>query len=341
MQFACGCCKTYYLLFFIEKFDIINRLTINKIDSMQDLIIIGGGPAGVAAGVYASRKQLKTILITDTFGGQSIVSTGIENWIGDINISGEDLAKKLENHLKHYSGEFVEIKKGERVEKITQNTDKTFTIKISGNNTEYQSKAVLIATGSNRRKLEALGADEFEHKGLTYCASCDGPFYAGQDVVVVGGGNSAFESAAQLLAYCKTVTLIHRRNEFKADPVTIENLSKNPNFKILTNTIITEVSGEQMLNKIKIKNTENNQESELSVGAVFVEIGAVPSTNFANELVDTIDGGHIKIDPWNQKTSIEGIWAAGDCTNVLYHQNNIAAGDAVKALEDIYLWLRS
>jgi NADH-dependent peroxiredoxin subunit F len=305
---------------------------------MKDLIIIGGGPAGVAAGVYASRKQLKTTLITDTFGGQSIVSTGIENWIGDINISGEDLAKKLENHLRHYAGEFVEIKTGEKVQKISQNPDKTFTIK-TGNN-EYQAKSVLITTGSSRRRLEAINADEFEHKGLTYCASCDGPFYADQDVVVVGGGNSAFESAAQLLAYCKTVTLIHRRDEFKADPVTIENLSKNPKFKILTNTIITEVSGDNFLNKIKIKNIEDNSEQEMNVGAVFVEIGAIPATGFSEGLIEMVDGGHIKIDPWNQRTSILGIWAAGDCTNGLYHQNNIAAGDAVKALEDIYIWLK-
>jgi NADH-dependent peroxiredoxin subunit F len=305
---------------------------------MKDLIIIGGGPAGVAAGVYASRKQLKTTLITDTFGGQSIVSTGIENWIGDINISGEDLAKKLENHLRHYAGEFVEIKTGEKVQKISQNPDKTFTIK-TGNN-EYQAKSVLITTGSSRRRLEAINADEFEHKGLTYCASCDGPFYADQDVVVVGGGNSAFESAAQLLAYCKTVTLIHRRDEFKADPVTIENLSKNPKFKILTNTIITEVSGDNFLNKIKIKNIEDNSEQEMNVGAVFVEIGAIPATGFSEGLIEMVDGGHIKIDPWNQRTSVLGIWAAGDCTNGLYHQNNIAAGDAVKALEDIYIWLK-
>jgi NADH-dependent peroxiredoxin subunit F len=306
---------------------------------MQDLIIIGGGPAGVAAGVYASRKQLKTTLITDNFGGQSIVSDGIENWIGDIKISGLDLAKKLENHLRHYAGEFVQIKTGEKVQKISQNSDKTFTIKTGAN--EYLTKSILIGTGSNRRKLEAVNADKLEHKGLTYCASCDGPFYSDQDVVVIGGGNSAFESAAQLLAYCKTVTLIHRREEFRADPVTIENLSKNPKFKILTNTIITEVLGEKMLSGIKIKNLKSNEEGEMAVGAVFVEIGAVPATGFAEGLIELVDGGHVKIDPWNQRTTVEGIWAAGDCTNGLYHQNNIAAGDAVKALEDIYIWLKS
>ncbi len=336
MSWRCGGRKKVVFLFYIN-FAILKKLTGNHKLVMQDLIIIGGGPGGVSAGVYASRKQLKTILITDNFGGQSIVSDGIENWIGDIKISGLDLAKKMENHLRHYAGEFVQIKTGERAEKISQNADKTFSVKT--NNGEYLAKAVLITTGSSRRKLEALGAERLEHKGLTYCASCDGPFYANQDVVVIGGGNSAFESAAQLLAYCSSVTLIHRNSEFKADPGTVEKMKTNPKFKIITDTVISEVSGEQMLDGIKIKNIKTDEGSEMKVGAVFVEIGAVPATKFADELVET-DHGHIKIDPWNQRASVEGIWAAGDCTNILYHQNNIASGDAVRALEDIYVWLR-
>jgi thioredoxin reductase len=306
---------------------------------MFELIIIGGGPAGVAAGVYASRKQLKTLVIAESFGGQSIVSEGIENWIGEIKISGFDLAKKLENHLSSYAGNFVEIKKSERVEKITQNSDKTFTVKTNKN--EYAALSVLITTGSSRRKLEAVNADKLEHKGLTYCASCDGPLFSDKDVVVVGGGNSALESAAQLLQYCKSVKLIHRREEFRADPVTLESIKKNPKLELILNAEIVEVLGENFVSGLKYKNKISGEITEIKVDGIFVEIGAIPATGFANSLIDMLPDGTIKIDPWNQRTSLEGIWSAGDCTNVLYHQNNIASGDGVKALEDIFLWIKS
>jgi len=310
---------------------------------MYDLVIIGGGPAGVAAGVYASRKQLKTLFVTESFGGQSIVSDGIENWIGEIKIPGIELAKKLENHLEAYSGDVVDIKKGYRVNKVSKDENDNFSVEISrgDDKEEYKAKSILVATGSDRRKLTAEGADEFEHKGLTYCASCDGPLFKDKDVVVVGGGNSAFESAAQLLAYCKSVTLIHRRDEFRADPVTVESLQKDSKFKIITNAEITEITGEVMVGGLKYKDKKSDKEITLNVSGIFVEIGAVPAVSFVSELVDLADNGSIKIDPWNQKTNVDGVWAAGDCTNVLYHQNNIAMGDAVRALEDIYLWIKS
>ncbi len=305
---------------------------------IYDLIIIGGGPAGTAATVYAARKQLKALLITETFGGQSIVSDGIENWIGDIKIPGIELAKKFETHARAYAGEFVTIVTGKRVEKVAKK-DAHFVVTTSKDS--YEAKAVLVATGSNRRKIEAVNADKFEHKGLTYCASCDGPLFRDQDVVVLGGGNSAFESAAQLLAYAKSVTLMHRRDEFRADPVTVEALQKQPHFKILTNVEVTEVHGDFMVNGLTYKNNKTGDTVKMPVGGIFVEIGAVPAIGFVKDLVAVNEHGTIVIDPWSQKTSVEGIWAAGDCTNILYHQNNIAAGDAVRALEDIYVWLKT
>ena len=178
---------------------------------MYDLAIIGGGPAGVAAGVYAARKQLKTVFIAEVIGGQSTDSVGIENWIGTIKIAGLDLAKTLEAHLRAYAGTIVDLKIGERATNAAKNADGTFTVTTAKGS--YTAKAVLIATGGSRRKLEVPGAAEFENKGLTYCASCDGPLFAGQDTVVVGGGNAGFESAAQLLAYAKSVTLVHRGAE--------------------------------------------------------------------------------------------------------------------------------
>lgn len=303
---------------------------------IYDLTILGGGPAGVAAGVYAARKQLKTLFITKDWNSQSTVSEGIENWIGTVKISGADFARSLEGHLRAYAKDIVDIKVGESCEKV-EKTDAGF--KITTSKGSYESKTVLITTGSFRRKLEVKGADTFEHKGLTYCASCDGPLFAGQDVVVVGGGNAAFESAAQLLAYCKTVTLINRSDKFRADPVTIATVSKNPHFKVVTNAISKEVKGDKFVSGFVY--TKDGVDVELAVTGIFVEIGSLPTTYFVKDLVKLDAHNHVVTDPRNQQTSVKGIWAAGDATDGLYHQNNIAAGDAVKALEDIYLFLKT
>jgi alkyl hydroperoxide reductase subunit F len=307
-------------------------------DSLYDLAIIGGGPAGVAAGVYASRKKLRTIFIAETFGGQSIVSDGIENWIGTVKISGADLAKNLEAHLRAYAEDIVDIKLGDRVTSIEKAED-GFWVKTAKNN--FKAKTVLIATGSNRRKLSVPGADQYEHKGLTYCATCDGPLYEGMDVVVIGGGNAGFESAAQLLAYCKSVTLLHKNADFKADPVTIEKLRANPKFKAVPNVEIVEVKGEKFVTALVYKDKITEEITELPTTGIFVEIGALPATDFAKNLITLTPYGAVQTDPRTQQTTCSGIWAAGDCTDALYHQNNIAAGDAVKALEDIYVHLHT
>ena len=306
---------------------------------MFDLLIVGGGPGGVSAGVYASRKQLKTALVVEEWGGQSIVSDAVQNWIGTISISGADLAKALENHLKAYAGDFVTIRERVRVQSIVKN-EETFTATLSDGST-IESKAVLITTGSSRRKLEVPGAERLDHKGLTYCATCDGPLFSDQDVVVIGGGNAAFESAAQLLAYTKSVTLLNRGETFRADPVTVEKLSAHPNFKIIKNAVPTEIMGEKFVSGMTYKDAVSGEVHTLSVGGIFVEIGLIPTTSFLGGLVPLDDMGRIIIDPWTQQTGTKGVWAAGDCTNIKYHQNNISSGDAVKALEDIYVHLKT
>lgn len=305
---------------------------------MYDLVIIGGGPAGISAGVYASRKQLKTLFVTKEWGGQSTVSPDIQNWIGTPHISGDKLAKDLEAHLKEYAGEFVDIKSGALVTKV-EKKDAGFSVTLD-NGESFESKAVLVATGSVRRKLSVPGAEEFDNKGLTYCATCDGPLFSGQDVVVVGGGNAGFETAAQLLAYAKSVTLLHHGDAFKADPVTVEKVLSHPNMKGITNAKTKEIIGDKFVSGL-VYTDKDGQDQTLNVTGVFVEIGLVPSTSYVEGVVDMDDYKRIKIDPWTQKTSVPGIWAAGDCTNIKYHQNNISAGDAVRALEDIYVHLKT
>jgi NADH-dependent peroxiredoxin subunit F len=335
-------------------------------NTIYDLIIIGGGPAGVAAGVYASRKKLRTLFITADFLGQSSVSDGIENWIGTIKISGADLSKDLEAHLRAYAGDIVDIKTGQWVKGV-KNLSASFSGSSNGElsvagatsgpssstlfevttkdgaekESTYQGKTVLITTGSTRRKLPAKNADVFEHKGLTYCATCDGPIFSGQDVAVIGGGNAAFESAAQLAAYCKSVTIVNRTDKFRADPVTVEKVCAMPNVNVMTNIVVEEILGDKFVNGFTYKKDGSNTGADaletLPVTGIFVEIGLIPNTSFAKDVVEIDAYGKIAVDPRSQQTKTAGVWAAGDCTDGLYHQNNIAAGDAVKALEDIYV----
>ena len=320
-----------------------------------DLVIIGGGPAGAAAAVYAARKKLRTLLIASEWGGQSVVSEQIYNWIGTTSLSGLELAENFKKHVKANSTgaesttSTLEVKEGEKVSAISgvghlepgcPTPESVFSVKTESG-TEFLTKTILIASGSGRRQLTARGADRLEHKGLTYCASCDGPLFEGADVAVVGGGNAGFETAAQLLAYCKSVTLLNRSDTFRADEITVEKVLKNPKMQAIKNVEILEIKGEKFVEVLVYKDIKTGEEKELKVTGIFLEIGQIPNNGFAKVLVPLDEFGRIKIDPRSQKTEVPGIWAAGDATDVLYHQNNIAAGDAVRALEDIYLYLNT
>jgi thioredoxin reductase len=302
-----------------------------------DLAINGGGPAGAAAAVYAARKRLRSVFITKDWLGQSNVSEKIENWVGSVAISGLDLSESLKKHAKAYADGVIDFKEGELATKL-EKTGANFSIVTTKGN--YEAKTVLIVSGSSRRKLTVPGADTYEHKGLTYCASCDGPMYSDQDVVVVGGGNAGFESAAQLLAYCKSVTLLSR-SEFKADPGTIEKVLSNPKMKAIEFASPKEIKGGQFVTSLIYTETKSGKDTEISVTGIFAEVGSVPNTSFAKDLIKLDKINRVITDPKNQRTSVDGVWAAGDCTDGLYQQNNIAAGDAVKAVEDIYLYVHA
>jgi len=306
---------------------------------MYDTIIIGGGPAGVAAGIYAARKHLKTVLIAEEIGGQSTVSEGIENWVGSVKISGTDLAKSFRAHLEAAKDDKLSLELGDRATSLTK-IDGGFKVTTRGGK-EFEAKSVLVASGAGRRKLGIPGADKFENKGVTYCASCDGPLFSGMDVAVIGGGNAGFETALQLLAYAKSVTLIHRHFEFKGDPVTVEKAIAHPNMRVIVHAEPTEVVGEQFVTGLKYTDKDSGEVIDLAVSGIFVETGVVPNTEFLGGLIELDPVGHIVIkDHRRQNTSVEGVWSAGDATDQLYHQNNIAAGDGTKAIEDLYLWVK-
>lgn len=344
---------------------------------MYDTIIIGGGPAGVAAGIYAARKHLKSVLIAEEIGGQSTVSEGIENWVGSVKISGADLAKSFRAHLEAVKSDKLELALGERVVSLSK-VEGGFSAKTKSGK-EFTAKAVMIASGAGRRKLAVPGADKFENKGVTYCASCDGPLFSGMDVAVIGGGNAGFETALQLLAYVKSVTLIHRHAELKADPVTVEKARAHPNMTIITHAEPVEVKGDQFVTGLSYTDKNTGEIKEIPVSGIFVETGVTPNTEFVAGLVEFDEVNRIVVNPWSQRAYLKqtptmapdakrgesgegdvlkgtatetqrlcneadgasgGVWAAGDCTDELYHQNNIAAGDGTKAIEDLYLWVK-
>ena len=317
---------------------------------MYDLAIIGGGPAGAAAAVYAARKRLKTIFITEEWGGQSTVSTDIQNWIGSPTISGAELAKNLKAHVEAYKGECLEVLSPARATRLLPADDRV-TVEMN-KGTPIEARAILITSGARRRTLDIPGAKEYDQKGLTYCASCDGPLFADKDVAVIGGGNAGFETALQLLAYCKTVTLLNRSDIYRADEITVAAAKAHPNMRILNNAAPTEVVGGQFVTGLKWKparttdavqsggDLKTEKEELLPVEGIFVEIGLLPNTEWIGNAVGMNEVKQIQVDPKTQRASHPRVWAAGDVTDGLYHQNNIDAGDAVKALEDIYMQLR-
>jgi len=304
---------------------------------MYDLVIVGGGPGGVAAGVYAARKKMKTVLVTDGFGGQSLNSAGIENWIGTKNISGFDLAKVLEVHVRAQQGlEIVDHDLVASVEKITNAPAGQGFMVTTKNGKTFETKYVLTTAGSRRKRLGVTGEDQFDGKGVVFCTTCDAPLFGGKTVAVVGGGNSALESVLDLIQYAAKIYLIVRSDVLRGDPVSQEKVKSHPQVQILWNTVIQEIRGGQFVNGIRYKNTKTNEEKELALDGVFIEVGLLPNSDFVKELVKTDDYGHIVVDHRTQETSCPGIWAAGDVSDGLYQQNNISVGDAVKAVLNIY-----
>lgn len=311
---------------------------------IYDVIIIGGGPAGVAAGVYTARKKLKTLFITDSFGGQSIVSDDIQNWIGDPHISGLDLAKKLESHIRSYP-DMVEIKTPEKVIKISTITCTDpgracdFEVETDHSN-KYQAKAIILATGARRRKLGVLGEEQFNGKGVAYCSTCDAPLFPGKKVAVVGGGNAGLEAVQDLIPYASEIYLFNNSDKIKGDPSTFEEIKKSDKFmNLILNAEILEVSGDKLVSGLKYRDKETKDEKTVALDGVFVEIGSIPNSEIVKDLVELDQWGQVIIDPRHASTSHPGIFAAGDITNDPYKQNNISAGDAVKAALAAYNYL--
>lgn len=309
---------------------------------MYDLIIIGGGPAAVGAGVYAARKKLKTLVIAESFGGQSITSDKIENWIGDVEISGFDLSERFEKHLRAQKD--IEIKAGEKAVKIEASncTDGVrvcdFTV-TTESGVSYVSKAVIVAAGARRRRTGVPGEDKLEGKGVAFCATCDAPLFSGKDVAVIGGGNAGLEAVVDLLPYARKVFLMIRSEMMKGDAVTQEEIKKHPQVEILFNAVPKEFVGEQFMTGLIYTDAKTKEERKLDVEGVFIEIGSVPNSEMVKGLVDMNAFGEIVIDAKTASTSHLGIFAAGDITDDIYKQNNISVGDGIRAALSAYAYI--
>lgn len=300
---------------------------------MYDLIIIGGGPGGVAAGIYAARKKMNTALITDTFGGQSVVSAGIENWIGTKVISGFDLAKSLEEHLRAQEG--IAIFDGDTVTTVAKKDDGTFTLTTKEGKT-LEARYLILASGSKRRRLGVPGEDRLDGKGVVFCTTCDAPLFGGKDVVVVGGANSALESVLDLIPYASKIYLLVRGDALKGDPITQDKVKSHPNVEIIYGGVAQEITGDMFVDGLRYQDKKSGEEKTLAVAGVFVEIGLIPNSDFMKALVKTDAYGHVVTNPATQETSCPGIWAIGDVTDTLYKQNNISVGEGVKAALNVY-----
>jgi len=306
---------------------------------MYDLIIIGGGPAGVAAGIYGARKKIKTLLITDTFGGQSVSASGIQNYIGIKSISGFELAQKLEEHLRTQTD--IDIIDSDLVTAVKK-IDGGFQVSTK-NEKKFESKTILVASGSRRRKLNIPGESEFDGKGVSYCSTCDAPLFKNKTVAVVGGGNVGLETVLDLVPYASKIYLLEFTESLKGDPATQEKiknlLASGSRPEIITMAKTTKIIGDNFVTGLEYEDKRSGKLIQLKTDAVFVAIGLVPNSDFVKGVCELNKFGEIIVDPRTQKSSAEGIWAAGDATDVLYKQNNISMGDGIKAVLNIYDYL--
>ena len=295
-----------------------------------DLIIIGAGPAGITAAVYAARKRLKLIILTGDIGGQAAWSGEIENYTGFNIISGPELAVKFDEHIKQFK---LPIKESEEAISLTSDNG-IFTVTTPKG--KYSASSVIIASGKRSRELNVPGEKEFKNKGLTYCATCDGPLFAGKEVAVIGGGNSALDAAIQLARYCSKVYIVNNTENLGGDEVMRDQVIKNPVVSVINGAKVMSILGEKAVSAVRVESALAGL-SEIPVNGVFVEIGLLPNSEFAS-LVKRNGSGEILVDT-GCATSIPGIFAAGDVTNVAEKQIIIAAGEGAKASLAVFKYL--
>lgn len=306
----------------------INEKNSALLDTKQlyDILVLGGGPAGLNAALYAKRKGANVGLIATSLGGQVSDTSKVENYLGFPSMTGWELVQKFTDHVRELAVPMVTETWVDSVSLSAEGQEKLVTLT---NGDVYRAKALILATGSKSRMLEVAGESEYFGRGIAYCAICDGPMYRDKVVVVAGGGNSAIEAAIDLSKIAKKVTLVHR-SELRADQILVDQMNTISNIDVMLNTQIQEVLGDELVTGILILNKKSGRESILPTEGVFVEIGYTPNSIPFQGLVELNERGEVIVDSHN-RTSTEGIFAAGDMTTIPYKQIILSAADGAKS----------
>jgi thioredoxin reductase (NADPH) len=298
----------------------------NNLENKFDVIVIGGGPAGLTAGIYLSRAKIKTLVLNEgTAGGQMVLTHEIANYPGVENINGYQLSSIMKKQAQSFG---CVVKANINVTSLELDKDEKI-VEVNGKDT-YKAKAVILATGGRSRTIGAPGEDKFKGMGISYCATCDGDFFQDKDIIVVGGGNSALEEAVALTKYASSVTIVHQFDHFQAFESAIREAKANPKIKFIMESEIQEFKGEQSLKSVTIKNMRTGEMSEMNIDGVFILIGYVPSTEKLNGLVQLNERREIVTDE-NMKTNVNGVFAAGDSRAKKYRQVTTAVSDGTIA----------
>ncbi|MBI4692317.1 MAG: FAD-dependent oxidoreductase [Candidatus Terrybacteria bacterium] len=311
---------------------------------IYDVVIIGGASAGLTAAIYTARKKLSTVILTKQVGGQSLLTDTIENFPGFETISGRELIEKMQAQVEKYGVEIMEGAEVEEIENPPAGGGKDFLIKLKNQST-IEARSIIIATGKNPRWLGIPGEKEFENKGVVFCTTCDAPLFGGKNVAVVGGGNSGLNSALDLVKYANKIYVLEFGPKIIGDELLQEKLRQSGKVEFIVNADPKEIKGTNFVEKIiykdKSANRRTGKEKELLVGGVFINIGWIPATDFLKGFIDLNEEREIVINPKTNETSVPGVFAAGDVTDVKYKQCVIAAGEGAKAALSAYNYLVS
>jgi len=290
-----------------------------------DIVIIGAGPAGLAAGLYAARARRRTLLIEKNItGGQIALTAAIENYPGIVDINGFDLGQAMQQQAETYGMETAYA----AVEAIEPQEDKRHLIRT--NEGDYLAKALIITSGADYNRLNVPGEERLTGRGVSYCATCDAAFFKDMEVAVVGGGDAAMDEGLFVARYASRVYIIHRRDQLRASAVLQERAFANPKLSFIWNTVVEEIRGEEAVESLRLRNVVTGEESDLTVAAVFIFIGQTPNTSFLDGLVEMDGGKHVIVNAW-METSRPGVFAAGDVRNDSARQVISAAGDGATA----------
>lgn len=312
-------------------------------DRTFDIAVIGAGPAGLAAALYAGRSMVRTVVIEGKApGGQLLNTELIEDYPGFMSILGHELATQMTEQATRFGAEMVYAP----VQRIRVEDDGTKVVETEGAG-EYRAHAVIVTAGGNPRKLEIPGEDEYAGRGVSYCAVCDGAFFKGEHLAVIGGGDAAVEEAMFLTRYASKVTLIHRRDQFRASPILVEEARRDPKLEMILDTVVTDIEGTPLdtgdhsgrVTHLRLLNCKTEEESTLDVGGVFIFVGFLPNTGLVDRHVEHDAGGYYLTDPYSMMTSVSGIFAAGDVRSQLTRQITTAVGDATTAALAATKWV--